>query len=443
MLELFKNYIKENKLIDENDKVIVAVSSGIDSIVLLDLFSKTGIDFGIAHCNFGLRGDESDGDEEFVKQLAVKYSVNLNVKRFHTLRYAKEMGISIQMAARELRYDWFEEIRVKYSYNKIALAHQKDDTIETFFINLIRGTGIGGLTGISIDNHHLIRPLLFASREDINDYLKQNNLMHREDSSNSETKYLRNKIRHRIIPLFKEVNPRFDYTMIENITRLKEVEEIFNEAIESKYTELVTLINDEYFIDIELLRKTSNKSTFLYFILKRFEFNQSDVQDIIHSLDGQSGKTFFSPTHRLIKDRSKLIISPIFDYAEHRYYIDENTLKIDKPLCMKFEVIPKTNDFLIDKSTHIAYLDYDKLVFPLVLRKWKYGEYFMPLGMDSLKKLSDFFIDKKLSISEKEKTWILSLGKDIIWVIGMRLDERFKITDDTNTILKVTLIKQS
>ena len=443
MLEIFNEYIKKNNLVSESDILLLAISGGIDSIVMLDLVSKAGLKFGIAHCNFKLRGEESDGDEEFVKKLSVIYKVPFYLTQFETANIAKEKGISIQMAARELRYNWFEKIRVENSYNKILLAHQQNDIIETFFINLLRGTGISGLSGIKAKNKYIIRPLLFAKREQLEIYSVKNNLIYREDSSNIETKYIRNKIRHDILPMFNEINPHFNNTMMGNISRLNDVEKVFNDSIEETIKKVTVFVNDDIHINISKLKSIDHLDTFLFSFLKKFSFNHNDIINIIASFNRLSGKKFFSPSHRLIKDRDALIISKIDFVDDNKYYIDDNATEILTPIHLRLNIVKKTTDFVINKDSSIAYIDLDKIVFPIVLRKWKQGDYFMPLGMEKFKKLSHFFIDQKMSIPEKERIWLLSLGNEIIWVVGKRLDNRFKIDDHTKKVLIVSLIDSS
>ena len=440
MLNQLENYIKDQDLFTKDDTILVAISGGIDSVVMLDMLVKSGYTCGLAHCNFNLRGEESNADEEFVRNLALRYESPIFVISFNTKEYASENGISIQMAARELRYKWFEEIRVDNYYNYVALAHQKDDVLETFFINLLRGTGIKGLSGIKAKKDKIVRPLLFIGRNDIEQYCNDKSLIFREDSSNTETKYIRNKIRHNILPVFSEINQHFAQTMIDNISRFKEISDSFDDAIKMAFKHIVTSRNNNYYIDIEELRKFKHLSLYLYSYLKQFSFSKIEVDEIIKSLDGLSGKQFFSLTHRLVKDRSSLIITELHTINEQElYYINTEDKEIKQPVNLTFEIIDNILKLNIIKDSAFAYLDYDKLDFPLVLRKWKQGEYFIPFGMDGFKKLSDFFIDNKMSLPEKESTWIMSLGQDIVWIVGKRIDNRFRITEKTKKVLLVKL----
>ena len=436
----FQIFIDSNKLCNNTDRILLGISGGIDSICMFHLFRQLEFPIGIAHCNFQLRGDESEQDEIFVRNLANEYDIPFFSKRFETKEIAEDEGISIQMAARDLRYDWFEEVRNKYDYNYIAIAHNKDDVIETFLINLTRGSGIKGFTGIKSKSEKIIRPLLFASRNVIVEYLNKNNFEYREDSSNSTVKYSRNLIRHEIIPLFEKINPSFRETIIENISRLKDAETIYIDNIQKTRESVVREENQRILLNLEKLKQLYPLSNFLYEILKPFGFSGSQVTDIIESLDGISGKQFFSSTYRLIKDRTDLIIEEISSINEKYYYIDIDTERLESPVKLNFSKFELNKDFEIIKDSQIGLFDLDIIEFPIILRKWKKGDYFMPLGMKNLKKVSDFFIDNKLSILEKENTWILESGNKIIWIIGYRIDERFKVTDITKNILKVTSI---
>ncbi len=437
MLARFASYINKFGLCNPADRILFAVSGGIDSSVMLELFSRSGYNGVIAHCNFKLREEESDIDEEFVKNLAEKYDLPFITTSFNTREYAKNNGISIQMAARDLRYDWFEESRVQTHCSLIATAHNRNDLTETFLINLVRGSGIRGLTGIKEKSGTLIRPMLFALREEIDNYAIQSLLEWREDSSNSSLKYSRNKIRHQLVPAFREINPRFDDVMIENMQRLRSVEEVFIEQLEEKKKQL--LIREQNFIRVPINALLNNNSPdiWLYEILSDFNFSSSVIRDISRNLKGQSGKVFYSGTHRLIKDRNDLIIEIIKEHQHRRYYIEDPLDKMEDPLNLDMEIEEIKPGFIIPKWADTAWLDLDKLMFPLIVRKWEKGDYFQPLGMENMKKVSDFFIDNKLSISEKESTWILTSGKNIVWIIGLRIDERFKITSDTKRALRV------
>ena len=435
----FLQYITQNSLCNKSNKILLGISGGIDSICMFHLFRSSGFQIGIAHCNFQLRGNESDKDEEFVKKLADEFNIPFFSTRFNTAEIADSEGISIQMTARDLRYEWFEELRSKYYYDHISIAHNSDDVIETFLINLSRGSGIKGFSGIKSKSGNIIRPLLFASRKEIEFYVTENNFEFREDSSNSSVKYSRNLIRHEIIPLFEKVNSRFRETMIENIARLKDTENIYNNTITQNIDSIKLSKGQKTYINIDKLKKLGYISTYLHEILNKLGFSNTQVQDIANSLDSISGKQFFTLTHRLIKDRTELIIEEISTPNKQNYFIDYSNDKLELPIKLDISKFEINENFKIIKDGNIGLFDLDLIDFPLTLRKWKNGDCFIPLGMKNLKKVSDFFIDNKLSLSEKENTWIIESGNKIIWIVGKRIDERFKISNKTKTILKIEI----
>jgi len=437
VLTLFESYILDHKLFSRNDKLLLAVSGGVDSVVMLDLFIRAEYSCTVAHCNFKLRGEESDSDEIFVKELAEKHKILFYSKSFNTIDYANNNRISIQMAARELRYEWFEDLRVELNCDYIATAHNKNDVIETFFINLTRGTGIRGLTGIPPKSDSIVRPLIFFEREDIYEYAKSNELSWREDSSNSQTKYSRNKIRHFIIPGFQELNPGFIDTMWNNSMRLREIEGIYLNALERIKKEIIVRGKEFAWIPIHEINKLDPLFTWLYELLVDFDFPAPVVRDIAKNLNSTSGKQFFSPTHRLVKDRDKLIIHPLKDTTSKRYYIEDPSQDIDEPVKLELSILTEFDKSDIPGDPNIAWLDLDQLEFPLMIRKWESGDYFMPLGMKNMKKLSDFFIDNKFSLPEKENIWLLVSGTKIAWVIGKRIDNRYKVRLETSRILQI------
>jgi tRNA(Ile)-lysidine synthase len=444
MLQSFTAFISQQDLFKKNDRILLAVSGGIDSVVMCELFHQARISFGIAHCNFQLRDKESDGDEAFVKNLAKKYKVDFNVKKFNTIEKAEKSSISIQMAARELRFKWLEEIRKKNGYNYIAIAHHKDDSVETFFINLLRGTGIAGLHGILPKQGFIIRPLLFADRNEIDLFYKKNKLKHREDSSNKSDKYLRNKIRQRIIPELKKINPNISDIISEDINRIRDVEQIYLEEIQKKKKEIVKIKNEGVILYISALKKLNPLKTYLFEFLRDYNFTGSVIEKIIKAFGSQSGKKFYSSTHQLIKDREKLIVIP-FQKNESvlkAIKIKKEEKEIIHPVRLKFSLQTKNKNFKISGKQNSGYFDYTKLQFPLTIRKWERGDVFYPIGMKGKKKLSDFFIDNKLSLSEKENKWLLISGNEIVWVIGMRIDERFKITGNTSKVYVCELIEE-
>ena len=439
MFRKLVHFVEEENLFYRDEKILVAVSGGIDSVVLLHLLKQMEIDCAIAHCNFHLRGDESDGDLEFVRDLAEQYGIPFYSKDFDTKEYAAENKQSIEMAARELRYEWFEQLRELLSYQYIAVGHHADDVAETVLINLVRGTGIHGLTGIKSKLGKIIRPLLPFTRMELEAYAKENNLLYREDSTNKETDFVRNKIRHHIIPVLEEINPSIRKTMTENVARFREVEQIYNDVIEENRLHLVFQRDDQLMISIHRLQELPSPSSHLFEILSPFGFHHRDVKMIAKSLDSISGKRFFSSTHQLLRDRKYLILSNLEEVDQNMYEIEEADCETDIPIEMEASFINRTPDFKFPTSPKIACFDANKLKFPLLIRKWKEGDQFRPIGMKGTKKVSDYFIDKKFSLSDKESTWLLCSGERIMWIVGHRMDDRFKITDKTTKIYRLEL----
>lgn len=436
MQEQLLTYIAQEHLFNKKEKILLAVSGGVDSVVLCDLFYKAGLQFAIAHCNFQLRNEESEDDEKFVIKLASHYNVPVHHIRFETITYKKENKLSTQVAARELRYEWFEKIRAEYQYQFIATAHHQGDIIETFFINLIRGTGISGLRSIVPKQGKIIRPLLFTNKNGILAYAEKNKIKYREDSSNASDSYLRNKIRHHLLPVLTEINPSAASSILHSIEKLRDAEFIYKQTIEQMRSKICEEKNGAIHFSISEIQKLNPVDTYLYELLKPFGFNASTTAAILKIADTESGKQFFSSTHRLVKDRNFLIVESISaPEAVNEFFITKQETEFKMPgLALHFQIATadKAN---IPASAHIAAVDLDKLNFPLIIRKWKTGDAFYPLGMKGKKKLSDFFIDKKLSLIEKENSWLLCSGDKIVWIIGRRLDERFKVTDRTKTIL--------
>jgi len=430
-------YAIRHRLLKPGIKVLAAVSGGMDSMVMLRLLHDAGIKTVVAHCNFGLRGEESDLDEIFVKTEACKLIIPFRVKHFDTTGFAAQKGISIQMAARELRYCWFDELASLENCDSIALAHNRDDRIETLLINLARGTGIHGLTGIKPQNGKIIRPLLFASRDEIEKYAKKRFVKYREDSSNATDEYARNYIRHHVIPGLESYFPGMRQTMVRSMEYLSEIELFYNEVIDRYKKQIVSVEDDLTFIDLQGLFQSPSSSTLLYEILKPFGFSGSIISEILEVDDFPSGRQFFSDTFRLVCDRQSLILQKINHKPSQEYLIDEHTTNIDIPIRLTINKFVRCPEYKPDTNSHVACLDGDKLQFPLVLRQWKHGDRFRPLGMKNMKKLSDFFTDAKLSLIEKERCRVLVSGGKIVWIVGMRIDDRFKITNKTNSVVEL------
>lgn len=438
MLDRFVEFVNEKKLFAPQQKVLLAISGGIDSMVLLHLFEKTEFKYGIVHCNFQLRGNESDEDEEFVKQQVLTHGVPSFFQRFETEEYADINGISIEMAARELRYEYFEKIRSENDYDYIATAHHQDDLIETFFLNLSRKTGIKGLTGIKEKAGRIIRPLLYAGRRDIKKYASKNFIDFREDSTNKEVVYQRNFLRNKILPLFSELNSSFGKNILASIENLKEVENVYDFYISAETEKVVSQSGEGLNFNIDALKNLEFPMLVLLETLKEYNFNPTVVEEIFNSLESESGKQFFSKTHRLVKDRGRLFVAPIITGENRIYYIEKDDIELFAPLDLTIE---KQNGegFKISKEPNVACLDLNKLEFPLLIRKWQQGDYFQPLGMTGFKKLSDFFIDEKIPVHEKENIWLLCSGKNIVWIMGHRIDNRFRIKPETEVVFKIEI----
>lgn len=437
MLTAFKEFIAENNLIKPGQRVLLAVSGGIDSMVMAHLFLQSDYNTGIIHCNFSLRAGESDNDEEMVRNYASTHNIPFYTIRFDTKTYAKKNGISVQMAARDLRYSWFEEIRNKNGYDLIAVAHNLNDNIETLLINLIRGTGIAGLTGIKPANNRIIRPVLFASRQDIILYCDQHQISYREDKSNSDTKYTRNKIRHLIIPVLKEINPSIENTLNETAERFTGINEIVSDYV-SLIRDRVSVHKGEFItFDISLLKTYLYNKTILFELFKPYGITNAMLKDLISIIDGKTGSQIISGTHRIIRNRKEIIISQEYT-GNHIYFSVKNITDLRKvPGIASVRYTNITDKFKIQSDPSIACFDSGKVQFPLLIRSWKAGDHFYPFGMNRKKKLSDYFIDNKYSKFDKENTMILESDGKIIWIIGDRIDNRFRITSSTKNALIV------
>lgn len=405
----------------------------MDSVVLAHLCSKLNLNIALAHCNFNLRGNESDEDENFVIELADNLELEVFIERFETEVYARTQKISIQMAARELRYKWFEDLKETLGFDYIFTAHHANDNLETVLINFVRGTGLEGLTGIPERNGNIIRPLLAFSREEIEDYARISHLKWREDSSNTSVKYLRNKIRHEILPKLFELNPKMLETFEVTRNNLNESAALVDDYISALFPRIAKEEEFGYSFRIKLLKTIPHLKAVLYELFKTFGFTEwNDVYDL---LEAQPGKIVYSKTHRLIKDRENLLLTLLPDPEEREFEILAGEEVVMLPIgTFQFEEVGE----LSEADAKTIFLDLNKLQFPLTVRKWEKGDYFIPFGMKGKKKLSKFFKDEKLSLPEKENCWLLCSRNEIVWVIGHRADARFRVEKETSTILKLT-----
>jgi tRNA(Ile)-lysidine synthase len=435
MIQKFTAHINTSFPILKDKKLLIAISCGLDSVVLHHLLATLHFDISLAHCNFNLRGKESDLDEEFVNNLSQKSYNQIFIKSFNTEKYSKENKLSTQIAARELRYHWFQELAEEHNFDFILTAHHADDNLETFLINLTRGTGLEGFTGIPKINGNIVRPLLPFSRKEILKYAKEHNIEWREDASNASTKYTRNKIRHQVIPVLKEINPSLLSSFEKTLENLQESQQILEDKIDEVSSEIMETKNAITKINIDKINQLSNPKAYIYQLLKKYNFTEwNDVYDL---LSAQSGKQVFSKTHRLLKDRDFLMLTKkeVSSSMKESFEIAENQSKIIAPIHLNFEEIQeKTTE---NKQT--IYVDKDLLKYPLLVRKWQNGEYLYPTKMQGKKKLSKFFKDAKFSLLEKENIWLLcNAHNEIIWVINHRQDRRFSTKLSTTNYLKIT-----
>jgi tRNA(Ile)-lysidine synthase len=436
MIEKVRSYIKENRLLKPDDRVIVGLSGGMDSMTLIDVLLSLGYNCMAVHCNFHLRGEESERDAAFVEQWCESAKVGLVSVDFDTYRYAAEHKISIEMAARELRYKWFEDIRKEHHADAIAVAHHRDDLAETVLLNLIRGTGIRGLSGISPKNNSIVRPLLGISRDEIEAYVDERKLPFIFDSSNSDDVFVRNFLRLNVIPLLEKINPSVKNAIYRTAQHVGEARKIYDFYVENQKKAIFAGNR----INIDKLKTTLSPATMLFEILSPFGFNASVIEDICQCLDSIPGKVFYSNDYRLIKDRKDLILDKISDenFSQREYAIDKVSQEITDPIRLKISFL--SGNITINKDARFLYADADKLSFPLTLRKWQPGDWFIPFGMKGRKKLSDFFTDRKFSLPDKENAWVLTSDEDIVWVVGERSDDRFKITESTENVLVMEFI---
>jgi tRNA(Ile)-lysidine synthase len=437
MLDTLLNFISVQKLFQPEHKILLAVSGGIDSMVMEHLFRQAHFQYAIAHCNFKLRGADSDEDQRWLQQFASQNGVPFYSTSFETSEYAATNHVSTQMAARELRRKWFAELLAKHDFDFIATAHHLNDSIETVIFNLAKGTGISGLKGIAPTKDRYIRPLMFASREMIRKYADENDILWREDSSNKSVKYKRNLIRHKIIPELKKINPSLEQTFSYTAERIAATARIFRTVVDQLKKTLLTETEFGFEINKKKLQSVSESRIVLYDLLEDFGFNYQQVADILQSIDGQPGKHFFAHGFELVIDRKALLISEKKSDSNVSVSISEDLAQADTSTgAITFEKIDRSKVAFVNDD-NIAFIDFDKVQFPLTLRHWQPGDHFRPLGMQHKKKLSDFMIDKKIPLNLKKQVLLLVSGKDVVWVVGHRIDDRYKITEQTVNVLKV------
>jgi tRNA(Ile)-lysidine synthase len=441
LIDRFQEYITREKLFTRQDKILLTVSGGVDSMVLMSLCVNSGYTVGVAHCNFCLRGRESDEDEILVQEHARKYGIECHNRRFDTVGEMERTGESMEMAARRLRYTWFAELCEEHGYTVIAVAHHIDDSIETFFINLMRGTGLRGLTGIHQQVGRVVRPLMFASRKEILDYALHKHIPYREDSSNKTTKYLRNKIRLGLTPRIREINPRFPFIMSRNIERLMAAQRFIDGAIDHIYAEAVSDEDGIYTIHMENISNADSREFVIYEILSsRFGFKGDVVDGLCRALQSDTtGRRFYSRSHVAYVDRGNIVVTRISDEDNCQVSVQQGQ---QRAYCgnsvLYFEIVDVDSLPSYNVADNVALLDADKVEFPLTLRRWSEGDTFIPFGMTGRKKVSDFLIDGKVSMAEKNRQFVLISGTEIAWLAGRRIADPFRITDSTERVLRIT-----
>lgn len=439
MLQKVSDYIQAHGLCQPDSKILVAVSGGIDSVVLCEVLHQLKYEFAVAHCNFGLRAEDAEADQLFVKKLAKKYNVPSFTENFNTRAFAEQEKLSIQMAARTLRYEWFERVRQQEGYDFIATAHHSNDLTETILLHLTKGTGIAGLHGIPPKNGHIIRPMLSITKDDIYEYVTERKLIWREDTSNETTKYQRNKIRHEVIPVLKEINPNLEETMQHTAERVSHAESIVSAYIENLREQSIKEAENAWYVSLKPLQNATGLPVVLHELLRPFNFSYSVVLELVEALDGLSGKQFDSPTHTLVKDRDQLVITPRNLSSFGSILIQEGDTQVqagDVYFSIKYVDADK---YKLNTKPYVAALDADQLRFPLKLRAWQEGDWFVPLGMNGKKKISDFLIDKKIPANLKDRILLLISDQSVAWVVNQRLDNRFKVTEKTQRVVEISL----
>jgi len=438
MLSQFEQFIKVKSLFTPDDRLLLTISGGIDSVVLAKLCYIAGFNFGIAHCNFQLRGEESEGDQEFVEALAINYKVPFYVTRFSTKDYSKANGLSTQMAARNLRYEWFEQIRRNEKYDYIVTAHHQDDLLETILMNLTRGTGLAGLHGIAPKNGPIVRPMLFATRQNIEDFVKQNSLPWREDSSNASNDYVRNRLRHEVIPILRDINPQISAAAFQLAERVQTSEEIIQADFETSTPQLISHKEGQVWINKALLASLPGPVERLHYYLAKYGFTYFQSSQILQQRNQSVGKQFFSSSHQLVNDRVHWVLTTVNSPASSPILLVNPSGDLAYPYGhLQWEKEPISSESII-KTSAVACLDFDTLTFPLCIRPWRNGDWFCPSGMKGKrKKVSDFLVDSKIPRNLKPNVWVLESGGEIAWLIGFRIDQRFITTTESTTILRL------
>jgi tRNA(Ile)-lysidine synthase len=437
----FTDFIEQNNLFGYNGKVLAAVSGGMDSVLMVHLLKAAGFDFDIAHCNFQLRVDDADADQLFCKQLAEQAGVSFHTINFDTQKYAADKKISIQMAARELRYQWFEQIRQQFAYSAVALAHHQNDAIETILLNLTRGTGIAGLHGILPKNGSLVRPLLFLKRDEIQNLINENGFSYVEDSSNASVKYSRNKIRIEVVPKLKELNPGLETTFENNLKHFRDMEVLLELRLAELKKELLIPYGNDFHLPLAAVKQLNPKRLLLFKLFQEFGFNETSIDDLITVLDKHSGRVFESTGFKLILDRDKLILTKKEKGQPQSVIINETDHTVNYG-SYKLTVLHDGSPLIIKDNPLAVSVDAALLIYPLSIRAWQQSDYFYPLGMKTRKKLSDFFINQKVPLSLKSEIPLLVNGNgDIIWIGGYRPDERYKVSKNTKKVTIFELYK--
>ncbi|MDR0370361.1 MAG: tRNA lysidine(34) synthetase TilS [Prevotellaceae bacterium] len=433
-----KSYIENNRLLADRQKIVAGFSGGADSVALLHILHSLGYQCVAAHCNFHLRGEASDRDRQFAESFCRELHMPFTSVDFDTTAYAQAHKMSIEMAARELRYHFFEKMRTLHRAQAIAVAHHADDHVETMLMNLIRGTGLKGMTGIPVKNGYIVRPLLCVTRGEIERYVEAHRLRFVTDESNKENIYTRNKIRNRLLPLMEEINPSVKQTLNESAVRFKDYNTIVAHYVRQAVKNIVSKQEKYLKIDIRLLKQTPGYATVLFELLSGYRFNSSTVGRILENLTNESGKIFYSQTHRLVKDRDFLILceQKTVDRPAS-FFISPQTPKTTSPLPLQISEFDKTTDYTLSTDKNCAHIDASAIKYPLEVRIWRKGDFFYPLGMKGKKKISDFLTDRKLNLFEKDEIWVVTSEENIVWIVGKSIDERYKVTAKTEKIIEL------